>query len=192
MGGSSVLSRGWLLTGPVVLCLHFIGNAINARLIKDTPGFSDVNIGGLVLLWCTRPRLAWMIVVLVPWQAKEAMYFSATASTLLSEVALQIASVSVMGTAVQYARRQKFYHLRSLESAPHGRDAALMYGGALLWLTVLFFALGSCLWAIFGVNETIARLGSRVFGVGRTARGHSKSCKIKSSFWEERRQEISS
>src|SRR6266480_637273 len=153
-------SRGWLLTGPAVILLHFGSNAINAYLIHQTVGFEQVNIGRLVLLWCTRPRLAWMVVVLVPWQAKEAMYFSVATSTLLSEIVLQIVSSYYMGYAVNYARVQKFFSLGRVDPTPHGNDALLMYAGALLWLIVIFFALIACASAILDLDKRISSLGA--------------------------------
>jgi hypothetical protein len=102
-------SRMWFLTGPVAVVLHVMSNAIAASLIKSTPGFGAVNVGQLILLWCTRPRLAWMIVALLPWQAKEAIYFSVATSTLLAEVVLQGLGAYYTGIATNYARRQKFY-----------------------------------------------------------------------------------
>jgi hypothetical protein len=49
-------SRGWLLTGPVTIFLHLLSNTLNALMIKNTAGYSNVSIWRLVLLWCTRPR----------------------------------------------------------------------------------------------------------------------------------------
>jgi len=167
-------SRGWLFTGPAAIILHFGSNAINAYLIHQTSGFEQINVGKLILLWCTRPRLTWMIVVLIPWQAKEAMYFSVAVSTLVAEVTLQIASSYYMGYAANYARVQKFFSLGHLNQTPHGNDALLMYAGALLWLVVIFFALIACTSAILGLDQRIASL--RVKGIARTAKRHSKRC----------------
>jgi len=101
-----------------------------------------------------------MVVVLVPWQAKEAMYFSVATSTLLSEIVLQIVSSYYMGYAVNYARVQKFFSLGRVDPTPHGNDALLMYAGALLWLIVIFFALIACASAILDLDKRISSLGA--------------------------------
>ena len=171
-----VHSRGWLLTGPLSIVLQVSSNILNALMIQGTDGFHQVDIRRLVLLWFTRPRLAWLIVVLVPWQAREAMYFSVAASTLLAEVALQLVSTYYMGNATNYARLQKFFTVGRLDNTPHGSDTMTMYAGALLWLVVLFFALVACGSAIFGVDQRIANLGRAIRGRARKAGGHAKRC----------------
>jgi hypothetical protein len=83
----------WWISGILTLCLHVLSNAVNAILIQRTPGFASVNVGQLILLWCTRPRLAWMVMLyLMPMDAEQTMYTGAAASTLFAEVILQLAS----------------------------------------------------------------------------------------------------
>jgi hypothetical protein len=82
-------SKLWILTGPLTAVLHILSNTVAAVMIKHTPGYSNVDAGQLILLWCTRPRLAWLIVALLPWGAKDMIYFSVTSSTLVAEVCLQ-------------------------------------------------------------------------------------------------------
>jgi hypothetical protein len=157
-------SRGWLLTGPIGLGLHIASNAINAYITRKTPGYESVSIGALILLWCTRPRLAWMIAVLIPWQAEEAMYFSVAASTLLAEVVLQLFAAYTMGKAVQYGRAQRFYKRHAFDGAPHAEDALLMYAGAVLWLVVIFFAILACFYVILDLSKLLGNTWSRVIG----------------------------
>jgi hypothetical protein len=84
----------WWLSGILTISLHILSNAVNAILIKKTPGFASVDVGQLVLLWCTRPRVAWMVMLyLLPREAKETMYTGAAASTLFAEVILQLVSL---------------------------------------------------------------------------------------------------
>jgi hypothetical protein len=97
-------SRGWYLTGPLTVVLHIVSNAANAWMVKRTKGFYQVHTGELMLLWLTRPRMAWMIVILVPWQSRDVMYFGVAASSLFAEVVLQIISTFYIGRAVEYAR----------------------------------------------------------------------------------------
>jgi hypothetical protein len=164
--------------GPLTLALQLGSNVVNAVVIKSTPGFASVNIGHLTLLWCTRPRLAWLVVVLIPWQAREAMYFGVAASNLVAEIVLQLISSYYIGKATNYARRQKFYVQGStarLAEVPRGSNATTLYAGALLWLIVTFFALLACVTAIFGVDKRIAAFGKR----------------LRASAWKSRRRVIS-
>ncbi|KAH0533945.1 hypothetical protein FGG08_007444 [Glutinoglossum americanum] len=165
-------SRAWLLSGPITVGLHVASNAIGAYLIKSSKGYGSVNIGQLVLLWCTRPRLAWMVVALIPWRAKDSIYFSVAASTLLAEIVLQVLGSVYMGIASNYARKQKFYTAGRLTSTPHGRDALVMYAGSLLWLMAIIFAIVACLWSILGVNRHIAAVGRAIRGSRRRAERH--------------------
>jgi hypothetical protein len=162
----------WLLTGPATVVLHIASNAIAAYLIKSTPGFGAVDIGQLVLLWCTRPRLAWMIVVLLPWQAKDAIYLSVASSTLLAEIILQAIGAYYMGIATNYARRQKFYLAGRLTNGrtPRERDALIMYTGSIMWLSVILIAIATCLWSILGVNDYVKAIGAAIRGLDRKAK----------------------
>jgi hypothetical protein len=153
-------SSGWLFTGPLVIALHFASNVVNTYLIKSTPGYSQVNFWELVLLWFTRPRLSWMIVILMPWGAEDSMYLAVTASAMVAELMLQLLSTYTLGRAVQYGRHARLYHVHTLGGVPRGRDATIMYAGALIWLTVLFFALLVCLMTISNINDTL-RASSR-------------------------------
>ncbi|KAH0565894.1 hypothetical protein GP486_000697, partial [Trichoglossum hirsutum] len=165
-------SRAWLLTGPITVGLHVASNAVGAYLIKSSKGYESVDIGQLVLLWCTRPRLAWMVVALIPWRAKDSIYFSVAASTLLAEIVLQVIGSIYMGIASNYARKQKFYIAGRLSNTPHGRDALVMYAGSLLWLVAIIFAIVACLWSILGVNRHIAAMGQAARGSRGRAKRH--------------------
>src|SRR5438874_2681079 len=106
-------------------------------MIKGTPGYTDLDTTTLIVLWFTRPRLAWLVVLLVLVSADKAMYLSCTTTTLTAEIILQILSVIAMNKVAAFGRQQKFYLVESVSkmtSAPHGIDAQIMYAGALLWL----------------------------------------------------------
>ena len=153
-------SHSWLLTGLVGIGLHLASNAVNAAIIKSSPGYSDVNIGHLTLLWCTRPRLSWLVAALVPFQAKKAMYFSVTASTLISESVLQIMGAAYMGIATNYARNNRFYQPSTFKThgGVHAYDAQIMFAGSLLWLCVFPFAILACMWSVLGISTHVRSL----------------------------------
>ncbi|OAG44121.1 hypothetical protein AYO21_01578 [Fonsecaea monophora] len=167
-------SRMWLLTGPATVMLHVTSNVIGAYIIKSTPGYSAVQVGQLVLLWCTRPRITWMIIALIPWQAEDAIYFSVASSTLLAEVILQALGAYYMGVATNYARVQKFYQVGRLQQAPRGKDAAVMYAGSIMWLSVMFIAVATCLWSMLGMSNYVAAVAFTIRGFKRKA-ARSKS-----------------
>jgi hypothetical protein len=151
-------SRHWYYTGVFATGLHLLSNAVNAIIIKRTPGYGDVSIRDLTFFWCTRPRLAWLVVALLPYQAEKSMYFSATASILFGEVILQLFGAYNMGVAANYARRQKFMLVGHLEGDWYSKQAGMMYAGTILWLTAVPFAIVACVWSVLGVSERIGRL----------------------------------
>ena len=154
--------------------LHIASNIIGAYPIRSTKGYETINVWPLVLLWCTRPRVAWLIVMLIPWQAQAFVYFSVAASTLLAEVMLQVLGSVYMGIASNYARRQHFYLAGSLSQIPHGKDALIMYSGSLMWLIVILFAVATCACSILGVDRHVAGLGQLIRGVSRKAKRSGK------------------
>jgi hypothetical protein len=172
-------SLWWLATGPAAAALHVGSNAIAATLIKQTPGFGHIDVLQLTLLWCTRPRLAWMVIALVPREAKRQIYFSVAASTLVCEMLLQIIGSVYMGIATNYARRQKFYQEGHLSHTQGGKDAHLMYVGSLLWLVVLAFALIACFLALTGLGNMASRFGAKgVMSMDRIRKKKEKMAKL--------------
>jgi hypothetical protein len=165
-------SRFWIYTGALGIGLHITSNAVNASIIKATPGYSHVSVPHLTLLWCTRPRLSWLVVALVPFQARKAMYFSVTASTLIAESVLQIIGAVYMGIATNFARNNRFYQPRSLDKfgGVRGHDAQIMYGGSLLWLCVFPFAVMACTWSILGISTHLRSLSIYLTEMASTAK----------------------
>ncbi|KAM7185204.1 hypothetical protein V8F33_012547 [Rhypophila sp. PSN 637] len=162
-------SQGWILMGPIMACMHTAANLINVALIRATPGYESTSIAMLTMLWFTRPRLAWLVIALVVFQADEAMYLSCAATTLTAEILLQLLTAYVMGSVANHARRQSFYSLSHgrdvLEAVPRGgRDALAMYAGALLWLVVVVVMIYAVAVAVIDVNGAIVSL-ARVLGI---------------------------
>lgn len=166
-------SSMWMLTGPLTATLHVASNAVAALLIQHTPGFENVDVGQLVLLWCTRPRLVWLIVILVPFGAADEIYFSVASSTLIAEICLQAVGAYYMGIATNYARRQKFYNAGRLSKTSKGKDAMIMYAGSVMWLSVIFIAVAVCIGSILGLSRFVAALASAIRGLDRKAIRHA-------------------
>lgn len=82
-----------------------------------------------------------------------------------------------MGSAVTYARQQRFFNKGVLIQAPGGHDALAMYAGALMWLACFVFAVGACSWTVFGVNGYLQKLGDSFNGLGLQARKHRDQCR---------------
>ncbi|KAI9765206.1 MAG: hypothetical protein M1840_007698 [Geoglossum simile] len=147
-------SNTWPFMALISVGLNLLANYINALIIHGTPGFSGVSIGGLVLLWCSRPRLAWISTLLVRREKEKSMYFALGASSLMTEVVLQAVGSVYIGTTVNFARQHRYYRIHRLDNILDGNDALIMYGGAMLWMV----AIGSALiWAVLAFTS-IGRL----------------------------------
>lgn len=66
----------WVPIALFITALSRRPNVANAIIIRATPGFPQVSVAGLVLLWCSRPRIAWFGALLFSLQAEQSMYFS--------------------------------------------------------------------------------------------------------------------
>ncbi|KAI4215833.1 MAG: hypothetical protein LQ351_001821 [Letrouitia transgressa] len=172
-------SRMWIFTGLISIGLQVGSNLINAHHVKSIPGFHDIPMGELTLLWCTRPRLAWLVVALLPVQAKKAMYFSVVASTLTAEVVLQLLGSVYMGRVTNYGRKQHFYLAGHLAKAPHSTSTQILYAGSLLWLTCIVFAITGISFSVLRVNEHIISLKKRLTGLTRLSKKRAKSIQFR-------------
>jgi hypothetical protein len=94
-----------------------------------------------------------MVVTLLIGVTEDEMHYSVTASAMLSELFLQLLSTYSIGKAVNYGRRAKFYHARTLDGVPGGKDAILMYTAGLIWLIFLFLTILLCFSMIGAVND---------------------------------------
>lgn len=80
----------WFFKGTLIAALQLLANWFNVFLVQKTPGYEDVLVIQLILLWCSMPRLAWLTILLIGVQPFEAMNFSAAASSLFAEMILQL------------------------------------------------------------------------------------------------------
>lgn len=127
----------WPLMAILSVAFNLAANVVNAFLTKATPGYHHVPLVPLILLWCTRPRLAWFVIILV-WITKkrnwdQTLYLDSAVAALMAEVILQITGAVYMGISVNHARVYGFYRADRVKYTPHGTDALIMYYGALLW-----------------------------------------------------------
>lgn len=129
-------SSGWFFTGILIAALQLLGNWFNAFLVQKTPGYENIPVIQLMLLWCSMPRLAWLTILVIVVQPFEAINFSAAASSLFAEMILQLLSSYYMIITVNYGREHDFY-FGALEGAERGQSAKIMYSGALLWLIII-------------------------------------------------------
>ncbi|KAJ9256887.1 hypothetical protein DTO195F2_5712 [Paecilomyces variotii] len=130
----------WLFKGIIITALQLLANWFNAFLVQTTPGYKDVPLFQLMLLWCSIPRPAWLTILLVGVQPFETMNFSAAGSSLCAEVLLQFASSYYMSTTINYGREHNLY-LGGMEGAERQGLAKIMYAGALMWLLSISLAL---------------------------------------------------
>lgn len=142
----------WFFKGTLIAALQLLANWFNTLLVQKTPGYEDVPVIQLMLLWCSMPRLAWLTILLIGVQPFEAMNFSAASSSLFAEVILQFISSYYMVMTVNYGREHDFY-FGGLERAERGIPAKTMYAGALIWLFIISLALVQLIRATCKVNR---------------------------------------
>jgi len=139
----------WFPRGLGMAAFTLIANGFNAFLVQSTPGYEDVPMIELALLWCSLPRLTWLVLLIVGVQPFKRSIFSAAASCLVAECVLQALSASALYTTVAYGYEHSFYgqYMARLAASP---SAQWMYFGALAWLLVIVVTVVSLLQALFG------------------------------------------
>jgi hypothetical protein len=138
-----------LMVGTLLAAAQVGLNMASAYIIQQTPGYSHVDIAHLGLLFCSRPRLTWVVCVLALWRKKIPRHFfklkfsrtaakatlaSVAVSSTISEGLLQIVGVYYMGIAANSGREKGFYTPHHLRPYYRGVNAWTMYVGALMWL----------------------------------------------------------
>ena len=127
-------TKGWFLSGAIAAGISVGANAINAKLIKQTPGFGDISVMSLVLLWCARPRLSWIGGLLAIIGEKEHNYTALGASCTIAEGILQVLACFYMGRTAHWGVMLGYLKEGHVNGAPGAYDAKMMYAGSLLWL----------------------------------------------------------
>jgi hypothetical protein len=147
-----------VVTALFFLALSLAANFLNALLIRSSPGFGNVSLPDLALLWCSRPRLAWFAALLVFVGKERGEYFSAGASALISEIVLQSIGAVYLARTVRFAALRSFYPVGQGEAIVAGwRAAQLMYAGALLWTAAVGAVLFQIVYSFLGLHELLHR-----------------------------------
>jgi hypothetical protein len=181
--GGTLGSRAWVFMGVLSACLHLCANLVNAYIIRSTPGYEHVPFVSLALLWCTRPRLAWLAVFLAGVECEDGIYFNSAASAITSEAILQVIGTVYFGVTANYGRQKGLYYIRHLTPYPRGGDAYMMYAGALVWMVMLIFTLIGCVVCMVGLNTWIGNARKvmaevqRMAGAGANALSRSSLAK---------------
>ncbi|KAJ8121450.1 hypothetical protein ONZ43_g2101 [Nemania bipapillata] len=131
---------GWFSKGTLIVALQLTANWFNTFLVQTTPGYEDIPVIQLMLLWCSMPRLTWLTVLLTGVRSFDVQDSSAASSSLFAELIFQLLSSYYMVLTIHYGRKHSFYS-GSLENAERGKSARLMYVGAMVWLIVICLAL---------------------------------------------------
>ncbi|KAE8446089.1 hypothetical protein EG329_012597 [Mollisiaceae sp. DMI_Dod_QoI] len=132
-------SKWWPLVSILVACINVFANFINAVLVKRSSGFSAPDIGTLVLLWATRPRLGFVATALVQVGKEASTYISVGVTTLLTEFILQsIGAVFMFKTLIFFAERD-YLQPKLLQHVSGSWAALLLYAGTLIWIISITF-----------------------------------------------------
>ncbi|KAH8587715.1 hypothetical protein B0O99DRAFT_694163 [Bisporella sp. PMI_857] len=141
-------------------------NFMSVYLIKQTPGYKNVPLGHLALLFCCHPRLSWVALVLEhtgdktlkDWfDIKNAKYIQRAKITLhsigigfaISKVTLQRVSSYFMVLTASTGRSRGFYFVHHLRPYWRGSDVQAMYLGALFWLIACVFVFLAWILALY-------------------------------------------
>jgi hypothetical protein len=152
-------SPWWFGLGALSALLNVLSNVAGAFLVHSVPGYKHVPIFALALLWCSRPRISWAIVLLVHLEKEKSMYFSAGASALASEMILQSFGAVYLFRTVNFAARNGYYnHGNIIHQVDGGRSAMLMYSGALLWTVTVGGAILQIIWSFLGLGDLVRKL----------------------------------
>jgi hypothetical protein len=87
--GKGILHGSRALVSAFALPLfHLAINFLNAFIVSKAPGYGGTPIAPLSFLWCARPRLSWLAIILIAIRPNDALYFSCAISSLTVEIIL--------------------------------------------------------------------------------------------------------
>ena len=140
----------WFYMFIFPLGLNLGSNALIAYLYKTTPGFGNgFTIWDLTLFYTTRPRLAWLMLVVFmnidTVRLSDSKYIRSAKAAVAAELCLQLISSYYTGRTAHFAATNGFYS----HPGHVPEQARVMYAGALLSLVSLFFTLASLVYILF-------------------------------------------
>jgi hypothetical protein len=138
------IPRHWFLRGMSMIGLQVLAYWINALIIGSTPGYEGTSNLEMILLWCSMPRLTWLLFLLIGIQPMEKIDLTAAASALWAEAVFQALSSYHLLKTIIYGFKHSFYFGRLVE-VDTGGSAQLMYFGALMWLIVVGLTVLQCM-----------------------------------------------
>jgi hypothetical protein len=158
-GNSESTEAGAVIETVVTACimcgLQLGFNFASAYIIRATPGYEHVPAPLLALLFCARPRLGWVICLLarLPNPILEDVFHLRThmevvagkatisrvaISSAISEIVMQCLGSYSLGRTAHVGVTRGFYLVGHLWPYWRGRNARIMYLGALFWLISFF------------------------------------------------------
>lgn len=165
LGGMDSSTKRWFLSGAISAGLSMGANAINAKLIKQTPGFGSISVTQLVLLWCARPRLSWLGGLLAIIGEDKMNYTALGASCTIAEGILQAVACFYMGRTAHWGVMLGYLKGGHLDDIPGAHDAKLMYAGSLLWLITIAFVFLPWGFLVWPSSEEKNEYASSVLGI---------------------------
>ncbi|OJI81927.1 hypothetical protein ASPTUDRAFT_45265 [Aspergillus tubingensis CBS 134.48] len=126
----------WAFKGILPATVQIFANLVCSVLVQKVPGYEEVPIIQLLLLWSSMPRLSWLAMFLLGLQQFGPKSLSAAASLLFAEILLQFLSAYYFLVTVYYGYEHNFY----LGTVEIWVPAKIMYAGALMWLFTVIMA----------------------------------------------------
>ena len=165
LGDMDSSTKRWFLGGVISAGISMGANAINAKLIQQTPGFGNISITQLVLLWCARPRLSWLGALLANIGEEKNNYTALGASCTIAEGILQAVACFYMGRTAHWGVMLGYLKRGHLDGIPGAHDAKLMYAGSLLWLITIAFIFLPWFFLVWPSSEEKDAEDSSIFGI---------------------------
>jgi len=130
-----------IILGFLTAGIQVGNNFANAYLVHRHPGYHHVPIVRLALLFCSRPSLNWLpvVVALFPQNflgeiGKQAVWAYVGWTAAICEAVMQAFGSVSFGVAANLGQQHHFYIPKNLHQYWHGKAAVRMYVGALFWL----------------------------------------------------------
>lgn len=142
----------WPIYALSFALLGVISNVINAGIVHNTPGYSGVPIGDLALLFCSRPRLAWIGVLFIGIGRQKTIYFGIATTAMIGEVVLQLLGSVYLGRTASRGASRGYFLAKAMNDTDGGKYALMMYVGALLWVVSIIPMFLSATWSFWGVR----------------------------------------